>query len=155
MRKNARGAPCPQRGPGGAEPGFHLQMCPRGCRGSGGGGSTSAARVPLSHVIVWSAVSNQRGQVRRQSQQSLWRCDVPIRVTIGILLLFSSQVMSESLRPHGLQQARPPCPSPSPRVYSNSRPSSRRCHPAASSSVVPCSSCLQFFPAPGHHISEF
>ena len=52
-----------------------------------------------------------------------------------------------SLRPLGLQHARPPCPSPTPGVYSNSCPSSRWCHPTISSSVVPFSSCLQSFPA--------
>ena len=57
--------------------------------------------------------------------------------------------MSDSFRPHGLQQARPPCPSPTPRVYSNSCPLSRWCHPTISSSVVPFSSCLKSFPASG------
>ena len=55
--------------------------------------------------------------------------------------------MSNSLRPHELQHARPPCPSPSPKVYSDSHPSSRRCHPAISSSVILFSSCLQSLPA--------
>ena len=55
--------------------------------------------------------------------------------------------MSDSLRPHELQHSRPPCPSPSPRVHSNSRPSSRWCHPAISSSVVPFSYCPQSLPA--------
>ena len=50
---------------------------------------------------------------------------------------FSRSVMSDSLRPHESQHARPPCPSPTPRVYSNSWPSSRWCHPAISSSVIP------------------
>ena len=69
---------------------------------------------------------------------------------------FSRSVMSNSLRPHGLQYARPPCPSPTPRVYSNSCPSSRWCHPTISSSVVPFSSCLQFFPASGFFpVSQF
>ena len=62
---------------------------------------------------------------------------------------FSSLVMSNSLRLHGLQYARLPCPSPTPRACSNSRPSSRWCHPTISSSVVPFSSCLQSFPASG------
>ena len=66
---------------------------------------------------------------------------------IGDRLLFSRSVMSDSLRPHESQHARPPCPSPTPRVYSNSCPSSRWCHPAISSSVVPFSSCLQSCPA--------
>ena len=57
--------------------------------------------------------------------------------------------MSDSLRPHELQHARPPCPSPTPGVHSNSCPSSQWCHPAISSSVIPFSSCLQSFSAPG------
>ena len=61
---------------------------------------------------------------------------------------FSRSVVSDSLRPHELQHARPPCPSPTPRVHSNSRPSSRWCHPAISSSVIPFS-CPQSFPASG------
>ena len=55
--------------------------------------------------------------------------------------------MSDSLRPHESQHARPPCPSPTPGVYSNPCPSSRWCHPAISSSVVPFSSCPQSLPA--------
>ena len=62
---------------------------------------------------------------------------------------FSSSVMSDSLQPHGLQHARPPCPSPTPRVFSNSCPLSQQCHPAISSSVIPFSSHLQSFPAVG------
>ena len=58
-------------------------------------------------------------------------------------------VMSDSLRPHGLQHARPSCPSPTPRVYSNSSLLSRWSHPTISSSVIPFSSCLQSFPASG------
>ena len=57
--------------------------------------------------------------------------------------------MSDSLRLHGLQHARPPCPSPTPRVYSNSCPLSRWWHPTISSSVVPFSSHLQSFPESG------
>ena len=57
--------------------------------------------------------------------------------------------MSDSLRPHELQHARPPCPSPIPGVYSNSCPSSRWCHPAISSSVIPFSSCPQSLLASG------
>ena len=52
---------------------------------------------------------------------------------------FSRSVVSDSLRPHELQHARPPCPSPTPGVHSDSRPSSWRCHPAISSSVIPFS----------------
>ena len=57
--------------------------------------------------------------------------------------------MSDSLPPHGLQHARPLCPSPTSRAYSNSCSSRRWCHPTISSSVIPFSSCLQSFPASG------
>ena len=57
--------------------------------------------------------------------------------------------MSDTLRPHELQHARPPCPSPTLVVYPNLCPLSRWCHPTISSSVVPFSSCPQSFPAPG------
>ena len=60
---------------------------------------------------------------------------------------FSSSVVSNSLWSHGLQHARPPCPSPTPGVHSHSRPLRRWCHPAISSSVVPFSSCPQSLPA--------
>ena len=63
---------------------------------------------------------------------------------------FSCSVVSDSLWPHGLQHTRPPCPSPTPRVYSNSCPLSRLCHPTISSSVVPFS-CPQSFPASGSY----
>ena len=62
---------------------------------------------------------------------------------------FSHSVMSDSLQPHESQHTRPPCLSPTPRVYTNSCPSSRWCHPAFSSSVIPFSSCPQSFPASG------
>ena len=62
---------------------------------------------------------------------------------------FSHSVMSDSLRPHESQHARPPCPSPTPGVHSNSCPSSWWCHPAISFSVVPFSSCPQSLPASG------
>ena len=66
-----------------------------------------------------------------------------------ILVQFSHSVVSDSLQPHGLQHARPPCPSPTPRVYSNWCPLSQWCYPTISSSVVPFSSCLQSFLASG------
>ena len=62
---------------------------------------------------------------------------------------FSCSVVSDSLRPHGLLHTRPPCPSPAPRVSSNSCPLSGWCHPTISSSVIPFSSHLQSFPASG------
>ena len=64
--------------------------------------------------------------------------------------------MFDCLQPHGLQQARPPCPSPTPRACSNSSPSSQWRHPTISSSVVPFSSCPQSFPASGSfQMSQF
>ena len=66
-----------------------------------------------------------------------------------LLSSHSVMFMSNSLRRHGLQHARLPCPSPTPGVYSNSCPSSRWCHPTISSCVIPFSSCLQSFPASG------
>ena len=62
---------------------------------------------------------------------------------------FSCSVTSDSLQPHEPQHARPPCPSPTPRVHPNPSPLSRWCHPTISSSVVPFSSCPQSFPASG------
>ena len=62
---------------------------------------------------------------------------------------FSCSVMSNSLRPHESQHARPPCPSLTPRVYPNPCPLSQQCHRTILSSVVPFSSCLQSFPASG------
>ena len=62
---------------------------------------------------------------------------------------FSHSVMSNSLQPHESQHTRPPCPSPTPRVHSDSHPSSQWCHPAISSSVIPFSSCPQSLPASG------
>ena len=63
------------------------------------------------------------------------------------ILQFSRSVVSDSLRPHESQHARPPCPSSTPGAHSDSRPSSQWCHPAISSSVVPFSSCPQSLPA--------
>ena len=68
----------------------------------------------------------------------LWYCHRSVQ--------FSRSVVSNSLRPHELQHARPPCPSPFPGVHSDSRSSSQWCHPAISSSVFPFSSCPQSLP---------
>ena len=68
---------------------------------------------------------------------------------VGSSVQFSHSVMSDSLWPHGLQHARPPCPSPTPEVYSNSCPLSQWCHPTISFIVIPFSSCFQSLPASG------
>ena len=70
-------------------------------------------------------------------------------VTYTFSQFISAAQLCPTLRPHGLQLARPPCPSPTPGVYSNSYPLSQWYHPTISSSVVPFSSCLQSFPASG------
>ena len=62
-------------------------------------------------------------------------------------VLFSHSVVPDSLRPHGLQHSRPPCPSPTPRACSNTCPLGQWCHPTISSSVIPFSSCPQSIPA--------
>jgi len=78
-----------------------------------------------------------------------WTQEVKIVYLITPSVQFSHSVMSDFLWPHRLQHARPPCPSPTPRVHPNSCPLSRWCHPTISSSVVPFSSCPQSFPASG------
>ena len=72
-----------------------------------------------------------------QETYSFWTCSVQ----------FSHSVVFDSLRPHGLQHARLPCPSPTPGAYSNSCPLSQWCHTTISSSVIPFSFCLWSFPA--------
>ena len=71
------------------------------------------------------------------------------RCSVLLVVQFSHSVVSDSLQPHGLQHTRPPCPSPTPGVYSNSCPWSWWCHSTISSSVVPFSSHLQSFPESG------
>ena len=80
------------------------------------------------------------------SSSSLFICENLAHVSS---VQFSYSVLSNSLWPHGLQHARPPCPSPTPRVYSNSCPLTWWWYPTISSSVVPFTSCLQSFPASG------
>ena len=74
-----------------------------------------------------------------------WKCYAKTKSSVQ----FSHSVVSDSLRPHETQHTRPPCPSPTPRVHSNSCPLNRWCHPAISSSVIPFSSCPQTLTAWG------
>ena len=75
------------------------------------------------------------------------RIDAPLFWTsLFSSVQFSPSVLSDCLRPHELQHTRAPCPSPTPRVHSDSRPSSQWCHPAISSSVIPFPSCPQSLP---------
>ena len=79
-----------------------------------------------------------RNIIKDYSEQLIWTRDS---------VQFSCSVVSDTLQPHELQHTRPPCPSSSSRVHSNSCPLSQWCHPAISSSVVPFSSCPQSLPA--------
>ena len=90
---------------------------------------TQGPRQNLVHILVHEAPLNNMGL----------SCLDPLH--------FSHSVVSDSLRPHESQHARPPCPSPTPGVHSDSCPSSQWCHPAISSSVIPFSSCPQSLPA--------
>ena len=97
--------------------------------------------APNSDPAVPSVVAYSR------KTPSLWICrQVPEQL---LSIQFSHSVMSNPLRPHGLQRTRLPCPSPTPRACSNSCPSSWTCHPPTSVSVTPFFSCLQSFPASG------
>ena len=81
-------------------------------------------------------------------QIALWK---PLKMSKKRIQFSSfAQLWSDSLRPHGRQHARRPCPSPTPGVHPNPCPLSRWCHPTISSSVVPFSFCPQSFPASGH-----
>ena len=79
----------------------------------------------------------------------MWRTCLETFKTVQYQYQFSHSVMSHSLRPHELQHATPPCPSPTPRVHPNPCPLSWWCHPTISSSVVPFSSSPQSLPASG------
>ena len=82
-------------------------------------------------------------------KSSLWNKDTDQYILLQCSVQFSHSVVSDSFQPHGLQHARPPCPSPS------SCPLSSWCHPTISSSVVPFSSCFQSFPASGSFLKFF
>ena len=73
--------------------------------------------------------------------------DITLPTKVRLVSSVQFRHVSDSLRPHESQHARPPCPLPTPGVHSDSRPSSQWCHPAISSSVVPFSSCPQSLPA--------
>ena len=99
----------------------------------------------LAWEIPWTKEPSKLQSMRAQRVGHDWTCVKTDDSSVQV----SRSVMSDSLRPHGLQHARLPCPSPTPGAYSNSYSSSRWCHPTISSSVVPFSSCLQSLPASG------
>ena len=110
--------------------------------------------MQLRHHVTWE--EKDRDSPGATRWLTIWRFPKTWKALLGWLrgnifssLQFSRSVVSDSLQLHGLQHARPPCPSPTPGVYSNSCPLSQWCHPHISSSVVPFSSCPQSFPASG------
>ena len=109
-------------------------------------------------VILWNVVAHHASLSIGFSRQEYWSAlpfppprDLPNPEPTSHLLLFVVQLLSHIWfwGLHGLQYARPPCPSPTPRACSNSCPWSQWCHPTISSSVISFSSCLQSFPASG------
>ena len=124
------------------------------------------AKIHCEHraIGVWELGNGKKMQILAK-EVTMWSILLMIKTVIIIILLIiyspthnykhfwilyisisSVTIMSNSLQPHGLQHARPPCPSPTPGVYSNSCPLSRWCHLTISSSVVPFTSLLQSFP---------
>ena len=115
--------------------------------------SWSSFHIPVGHlyVLLWKKMSVQVLCPFKKSSYSVF-----IFLFLICSVQFSRSVVSHSLRPHGLQHSRPPCPSPTPGVYSNSCSLSQWCHPTISSFVFPFSSCLQSFPASGSlQMSQF
>ena len=132
----------------------HLTLCdPMDCNLPG----SCVHGISQAKILEWVAISSSRGsfQLRHQTHTSCLSGGFWTMSHLGSQYYwhsiqfsqFSRSVVSDSLRPHESQHARPPCPSPTPRVHSNSRPSSGWRHPAISSSVVPFSSCPQPLPA--------
>ena len=122
---------------------------------------SSVYGILQAKVLEWVAIPFSRGssQMRDETWVShiaggFFTISAPGKLRVELKSVwfpvqFSHSVVSDSLRPHDSQHARPPCPSPTPRVHPNSHASSRWCHPAISSSVVPFSSCPQSLPASG------
>ena len=90
---------------------------------------------------------NKHTRLRWSGELSSWVSQIQAREFLSVQ--FSHSVVFDSLRPHKLQHARPPCPSPNPEIYSKSYPLSWWCHPTILSSVILFSSCPQSFPASG------
>ena len=108
---------------------------------------SSVHGILQARVLEWVAISFSRGSSRSRNEPwspALQADSLPTETLSSVQ--FSRSVVSDSLRPHESQHARPPCPSPTPRVHWDSHPSSQWCHPAISSSVVPFSFCPQSLP---------
>ena len=139
----------------------HLALCnPGDCSLPG----SSVHGILQSRILEWVAMPGDLSHLGLQPTSPLASAlqadSIPLSHWEAVnrisSIQFSCSVMSDSLRPHGLQHARPLCPSPTPRVYSNSCPLRRWCHPTISSSVVPFFSHLQSFTATGSfQMSQF
>ena len=101
------------------------------------------------YINVHSSIIHNSQKVEITQTSINWWTDRHCLSIMEYSVQFSRSVMSASLQPHEPQHARPPCPSPTPRVHPKPCPSSQWCHPTISSSVIPFSSCLQYFPASG------
>jgi len=100
----------------------------------------ASCNVQIGHLSPTSPTSISYIKTTEKVVQNLYIQDISS-------VQFSRSVVSDSLWPHELQHTRPPCPSPTPGVHSDSHPLSQWCHPAISSSVIPFSSCPQSLPA--------
>ena len=99
---------------------------------------------------LWRNSDPSRGKTHMlQWEETHWLHHLHPALQVHCSVQFSHSVVFDSLWPHGLQHTKPPCPSPTPGVYSNSCVLSRWCHPTISSFVIPFSSCIQSFPASG------
>ena len=108
---------------------------------------SSVHGILQARILEWVAMPSSRGSSRPRDRTVSLALAGRFSATSTTLLLLSCSVVSDPMWPHGLQHARPPCPSPSPGVCSNSCPLSRWCHPAISSCVVSFSSLPSVFPS--------
>ena len=107
-------------------------------------------RLRIKYVNIYFCITIETSFCFQQPMLNGYRLYGRLKIEANSLfssVQFSRSVVSDSLRPHESQHARPPCPSTTPGVHSDPRPSSQWCHPAISSSVVPFSSCPQSLPA--------
>ena len=109
--------------------------------------SSSVHGISQARILEWVAISFSRGHIKQL--QGVRNDDYDFQLPKGTVQLSSVTQLCPTLRPHELQQARLPCPSPTPGVPSDSHPTSQWCYPAISSSVIPFSSCPQSLPASG------